>query len=69
MANYLRSYSIGKKMRRQRKHAVSLKECSGCSFSPKQMKLCVRKLVGQVRNAILMNVYLDLGNPGGRDFG
>jgi hypothetical protein len=25
----------------------------------------VRELVGRVRNVVLMNVYLDLGNPGG----
>ncbi len=25
----------------------------------------VRELVGRVHNVILMNVYLDLGNPGG----
>ncbi len=26
-------------------------------------------LVSQVRDVVLMSVYLDLGNPGGRDFG
>ncbi len=26
-------------------------------------------LVSQVRDVVLMNVYLDLGAPGGRDFG
>ncbi len=31
--------------------------------------LGVRELVGRVRNVIQMNVYLDLENPGGRDFG
>jgi hypothetical protein len=25
--------------------------------------------MGQVRDAFLMNVYLDVRNPGGRDFG
>jgi hypothetical protein len=30
--------------------------------------LSVRELVGRVRNVILMNVYLDLGNPGGSGF-
>jgi hypothetical protein len=29
----------------------------------------VLDLVSQVRDVILMNVYLDLGNSGGRDFG
>ncbi len=29
----------------------------------------VLDLVSQVRDVILMNVYLDLGTPGGRDFG
>jgi hypothetical protein len=29
----------------------------------------VLDLVSQVRNVILMNVYLDLGTPGGWDFG
>ncbi len=29
----------------------------------------VLDLVSQVRDVVLMNVYLDLGNPGGRDFG
>ncbi len=28
----------------------------------------VRELMGRVRNVILMNVYLDLGNPGGSGF-
>jgi hypothetical protein len=28
----------------------------------------VRELVGRVRNVILMNVYLDLENPGGSGF-
>ncbi len=28
----------------------------------------VRELVGQVRNVVLMNVYLDLGNPGESGF-
>ncbi len=28
----------------------------------------VRELVGRVRNVVLMNVYLDLGNPGGSGF-
>ncbi len=28
----------------------------------------VRELVGQVRNVVLMNVYLDLENPGGSRF-
>ncbi len=28
----------------------------------------VRELVGRVRNAVLMNVYLDLENPGGSGF-
>ncbi len=31
--------------------------------------LHVRELMGWVRNVVLMNVYLDLENPGGRDFG
>ncbi len=26
-------------------------------------------LVSQIHDVVLMNVYLDLGNPGGRDFG
>ncbi len=26
-------------------------------------------LVSRVRDVVLMNVYLDLGDPGGRDFG
>ncbi len=29
----------------------------------------VLDLVSQVRDVVLMNVYLDLGTPGGRDFG
>ncbi len=29
----------------------------------------VRELVGWVRNVVLMNVYLDLENPGGSGFG
>ncbi len=29
----------------------------------------VRELMGRVRNVVLMNVYLDLENPEGRDFG
>jgi hypothetical protein len=29
----------------------------------------VLDLVSQVRDVVLMNVYLDLGNSGGRDFG
>jgi hypothetical protein len=29
------------------------------------MVVSVRELVGQVRNVVVMNVYLDLGNPGG----
>jgi hypothetical protein len=29
----------------------------------------VLDLVSQVRNVVLMNVYWDLENPGGRDFG
>jgi hypothetical protein len=29
----------------------------------------VLDLVSQIRDVVLMNVYLDLGNPGGRDFG
>ncbi len=28
----------------------------------------VRELVGRVRNVVLMNVYLDLENPGGSGF-
>ncbi len=28
----------------------------------------MRELVGRVRNVVLMNVYLDLGNPGGPGF-
>jgi hypothetical protein len=28
----------------------------------------VRELVGRVRNVVLMNVYLDLGNSGGSGF-
>ncbi len=28
----------------------------------------MRELVGRVRNVVLMNVYLDLGNPGGSGF-
>ncbi len=28
----------------------------------------VRKLMGWVRNVVLMNVYLDLENPGGSGF-
>jgi hypothetical protein len=31
--------------------------------------LTVLDLVSQVRDVVLMNVYLDLGNSGGRDFG
>jgi hypothetical protein len=31
--------------------------------------IIVLDLVSQVRNVVLMNVYLDLENPGGRDFG
>jgi hypothetical protein len=31
--------------------------------------LSVRERMGRVRNVVLMNVYLDLENPGGRDFG
>jgi hypothetical protein len=31
-------------------------------------KLIVLDLVGQVRDVVLMNVYLDLGNPGGSGF-
>ncbi len=31
--------------------------------------IVVLDLVSQVRDVILMSVYLDLGNPGGRDFG
>jgi hypothetical protein len=30
--------------------------------------LTVRELVGRVRNVVLMNVYLDLENPGGSGF-
>ncbi len=29
---------------------------------------CVRELVGRVRNVVLMNVYLDLENPGGSGY-
>ncbi len=29
---------------------------------------CVRELVGWVRNVVLMNVFLDLENPGGSGF-
>jgi hypothetical protein len=32
------------------------------------LNIIVRELVGQVRNVVLMNVYLDLGNPGGSGF-
>ncbi len=31
-------------------------------------KVIVRELVGWVRNVVLMNVYLDLENPGGVGF-
>jgi hypothetical protein len=30
--------------------------------------ICVSELVGRVRNVVLMNVYLDLENPGGSGF-
>ncbi len=30
--------------------------------------MSVRELVGRVRNVVLMNVYLDLGNSGGSGF-
>jgi hypothetical protein len=30
--------------------------------------LCVLDLVSQIRDVVLMNVYLDLGNPGGSGF-
>jgi hypothetical protein len=29
------------------------------------LSLTVRELMGRVRNVVLMNVYLELGNPGG----
>jgi hypothetical protein len=32
------------------------------------LSLTVRELMGRVRNVILMNVYLELGNPGGSGF-
>ncbi len=32
------------------------------------MTLSVLDLASQVRNVVLMNVYLDLGNPGGKGF-
>ncbi len=32
------------------------------------MTVSVRELVGRVRNVVLMNVYLDLENPGGSGF-
>jgi hypothetical protein len=31
-------------------------------------KRSVRELVGRVRHVVIMNVYLDLGNPGGSGF-
>ncbi len=31
-------------------------------------KRSVRELMGRVRNVVLMNVYLDLENPGGSGF-
>ncbi len=34
----------------------------------KHARPLVRELVGRVRNVVLMNVYLDLGNPGGSGF-
>jgi hypothetical protein len=33
------------------------------------MDMSVLDLVSQVRDVVLMNVYLDLGTPEGRDFG
>jgi hypothetical protein len=35
----------------------------------RQKEVSVLHLVSQVHDVILMNVYLDLGTPGGRDFG
>ncbi len=35
---------------------------------PSSQTVTVRELVGQVRNVVLMNVYLDLGNSGGSGF-
>jgi hypothetical protein len=32
------------------------------------LEASVRELVGWVRNVVLMNVYLDLENPGGSGF-
>jgi hypothetical protein len=32
-------------------------------------EVIVLELMSQIRDVVLMNVYLDLGTPGGRDFG
>ena len=41
-------------------HAVLISEMTLC--------ISVRELMGQVRNVVLMNVYLGLENPGGSGF-
>ncbi len=40
-----------------------------CMFRLRIVYVNVLDLVSQVRDVVLMNVYLDLGNSGGRDFG
>ncbi len=47
----------------------SLKSCLVWLEGGTEGAIFVRELVGRIRNVVLMNVYLDLGNPGGRDFG
>jgi hypothetical protein len=47
---------------------VSAEQLSNVDGDKNLGKGTVRKLVGWVRNVVLMNVYLDLENPGGSGF-
>ncbi len=53
----------------------SLRKTISCCLHSPPFIICnvslfrsVRELMGWVRNVVLMNVYLDLGNPGGSGF-
>jgi hypothetical protein len=49
-------------------HNIKIRKTFLCDFFHKYIEVLVSELVGWVRNVILMNVYLDLENPGGSGF-
>jgi hypothetical protein len=51
------------------KEILSLHKILGYIKGLENIIITVLDLVSQVRDVVLMNVYLDLGDPGGRDFG